>query len=187
MSLYGGATWIVVMFALGCILAGKLTSSSFIKLIAGIVISGVSLFAVVSDLTVLGYLKSLQNEPSVGLVTYCLVLVCRTFPQLTMKDRSTVHLNRFLVAQFVIGLALYPMSLGLGNFDPYALGYWPWFALVVSVVAVSMWWLPCNRLIAAWLTAALLAHSFRIGESDNLFDYLLLCNFSNGWTNEVVS
>ena len=173
MSIYSDATWIVVVFALGSSVAGNLTSSTIMRLIAGIFIAGVSLFAEVNDLTVLGYLRSLQHEPSIGLVTFCLVSVCRVFPRWTMRERSTVQLNRFNFALFLAGLALYPMALGLGMFDPYALGYLPWFALAVSALTALTWWLPRNQLTAAWLTAAILAHYFRVGESDNLFDYLL--------------
>ena len=172
MSMYSDATWMVVIFALGSSVAGSLTSSGITRLVSGILIAGASLFAEVNDLTVLDYLRSLQHEPSIGLVTFCLVSACRVFPRSTMRP-STVRLNRFNIALFLAGLALYPMALGLGMFDPYALGYLPWFALAVSAVAALTWWLPNNQLIAVWLTAALLAHYFRVGESDNLIDYLL--------------
>ena len=170
---YSHVTWMVVLFSLGCLLAGKMTSNSVLRLIVGSSVPVAAFLLQANNLAVAGYLGSVQHEPSIGLVTYCLCLVCRLFPALTFVKPSTSRLNRFLTVLFFVGIALYPMALGLGYFDPYALGYNPWFALVVSFVAVVTWWQPQNSVIAVWLTVSLLAHFFRIGESGNLFDYLL--------------
>ena len=172
---YSHVTWTVVLFVLGCLLAGRVTSNSVLRLFLGGSVTVAAFLLEANNLAVKGYLGSLQHEPSIGLVTYCLCVVPRMFPALAFVNSQTAsaRLNRFPVVLFFAGLALYPMALGLGYFDSYALGYQPWFALLVSFVAAVTWWQPQNLVIAVWLTGSLLAHFFRVGESDNLFDYLL--------------
>jgi hypothetical protein len=73
----------------------------------------------------------------------------------------------------VLGLLLYPAALGLGPWDPYGLGY-DGLALAgpCAAAAVAAWkraWLAT----AATLTAALWAWALGLGNSPNLWDYLL--------------
>jgi hypothetical protein len=73
----------------------------------------------------------------------------------------------------VAALALYPLALGLGMFDPYRLGYGA-LALVgaLSAVALAAWY-GRRHLIAICLALAMLAWTVRWYESTNLWDYLL--------------
>lgn len=70
------------------------------------------------------------------------------------------------------GLALYPMALGLGDFDPYALGWgtsWLFvFLLIVTIVLLLM----KNR-FAVVLIACILGYDLHLLESPNLWDYLV--------------
>jgi hypothetical protein len=77
----------------------------------------------------------------------------------------------------LLGFLLYPMALGLGGFDPYALGFkGPWLPLAVSILAVLLWF-GGDRLAALVILAALWCWQFEVGESNNLYDYLI-----DAWT-----
>ena len=82
---------------------------------------------------------------------------------------------RFAILAFVsvAALALYPMALGIGLFDPYRLGYGStWFLGGLFVVAVASWFGRVDSL-AVCIALAILAWSVRWYESTNLWDYLL--------------
>lgn len=72
----------------------------------------------------------------------------------------------------VAGLALYPMALGLGGFDPYVLGWgFSWlFAFLAMVTIVLL--LMKNR-FAVVLIACILGYDLNLLESHNLWDYLV--------------
>lgn len=86
----------------------------------------------------------------------------------------------------IAGLALvfYPMSLGAGIVDPYALGYGNFaFSSVLLLLGLAAWvtrvWAPCVVLILAQF-----AFHFELLASHNLWDYLidpLLAFWAIGW------
>jgi len=72
----------------------------------------------------------------------------------------------------MLGLGLYPASLGWGNYDPYVWGYDPlmsWVCLGLSPI----FWLLRQRLIGLWLSLSVLAWTLELAESPNLWDYLI--------------
>ena len=82
---------------------------------------------------------------------------------------------RFALLAFVslAALALYPMALGLGSFDPYRLGYGsPWLLGALIAVALAAWFGRLD-LVATVIALAILAWAARWYESNNLWDYLL--------------
>lgn len=84
------------------------------------------------------------------------------------RERRTILLGAALAA-----LILYPMALGLGPFDPYALGYSGLaLPLALGLGAALAWWQGW-RLTAVLLAAVLWAWLLELGESQNLWDYLL--------------
>jgi hypothetical protein len=69
------------------------------------------------------------------------------------------------------------MALGLGGFDPYALGFkGPWLPLAVAFLAVLLWFRG-DRVAALVILAALWCWQLEAGESNNLYDYLI-----DAWT-----
>lgn len=127
-------------------------------------------FAVGDAHAPLFYVRGLLNEPSMGLVAFSLFsLAHRGFGRETMIPAA----RRLLLATVLIGAGFYPLALGIGYFDPYALGYHAWFAVPVFVLALLMWWYAPLRGIAFWWTLALFAWSRQYPESDNLWDQLL--------------
>lgn len=70
-------------------------------------------------------------------------------------------------------VALYPMALGLGAFDPYRLGYGNWpFVAALSLAALAAWHWKYYP-VALCIALATLAWAAGWYESRNLWDYLL--------------
>jgi hypothetical protein len=72
----------------------------------------------------------------------------------------------------VAGLALYPLALGWGRFDPYEWG-WSFSPLFVVSAALSVILLWKQNRFGLLLLLAILAYSLRLLESANYWDYLL--------------
>lgn len=70
------------------------------------------------------------------------------------------------------GLALYPMALGLGGFDPYELGRgFSW--LFVLLVALTIALLRARNRFGIVLVVTILVYDLGLLESPNLWDYLV--------------
>ena len=72
----------------------------------------------------------------------------------------------------VAGLALYPLALGWGRFDPYEWG-WSFSPLFVVSAALSVILLWKQNRFGLLLLLAILAYSLRLLESANYWDYLV--------------
>ena len=70
------------------------------------------------------------------------------------------------------GLALYPMALGLGSFDPYEWG-WRFSLLFVAIGALTAWLIWKQNRFGFLLLLAVVAFQLRLLESTNYWDYLL--------------
>lgn len=89
----------------------------------------------------------------------------RILPQ---RDRRVL-----LAGAAAAGVLLYPMALGLGPFDPYALGFaGPLLPLLLAVATAAAWWQGL-RATALVLLVVLWSWLLGLGESQNLWDYLL--------------
>jgi MFS family permease len=70
------------------------------------------------------------------------------------------------------GLALYPMALGLGGFDPYVLGWgFSWLFAFLAMVTIAL--LLMKNRFAVVLIACILGYDLNLLESANLWDYLV--------------
>jgi len=78
----------------------------------------------------------------------------------------------FWIYGVITGLALYPMALGLGPFDPYVLGWrFSWlFVIFLVLTIVLLWWK--NRL-GIVLMLCILSYNLQLLESPNLWDYFI--------------
>jgi len=70
------------------------------------------------------------------------------------------------------GLALYPMALGLGSFDPYEWG-WRFSPLFLIIGALTVWLIWKQNRFGFLLLLAAVAFQLRLLESTNYWDYLL--------------
>jgi hypothetical protein len=83
------------------------------------------------------------------------------------------HRLALLILTVIAALALYPMALGVGAYDPYRMGYGnPQFVAVLLLLALSAWFWK-SSLIALCIAFATLAWTVGWYESNNLWDYLL--------------
>ncbi len=164
--------WILTLFPLGYFLGGNVRAGRVGQLIAACLLPAAALLVPINGLNIVGYLASVLYDPSFALVLTCVCVAFRSRLS-PLFDEFTAALLRLRVIIFLSGVSLYPMALGLGYFDPYALFYRPQTAFVVALIACGMWMGKRHLLIAVWLTCSLVAHRFDLGESDNLFDYLL--------------
>ncbi len=70
------------------------------------------------------------------------------------------------------GAVLYPMALGLGQWDPYAAGWgFSWLFVLVFLVTAAL--LAMRNRFAGVLVAAILARDLHLLESANFWDYLI--------------
>lgn len=83
------------------------------------------------------------------------------------------HRRALLILIALAALALYPMALGVGAYDPYRLGYGdPLFVSALLLLALAAWFWKAT-LIALCIALATLAWAVGWYESNNLWDYLL--------------
>lgn len=105
-------------------------------------------------------------------------------PSLTLLQLALLQLanktpspfgQRPALGLFIFGLLFYPTALGLGAFDPYALGYKPWMLLAALIpIAGLLWWRRQNTwLIILALDLAGYASGLFANLWDALFDPLL--------------
>ena len=95
----------------------------------------------------------------------------RLKPWFGATDARSRHALLILIA--LSALALYPMALGVGAFDPYRLGYgYPLFVSALLLIALAAWFWKFF-LIALCIAFATFAWSVGWYESSNLWDYLL--------------
>lgn len=73
------------------------------------------------------------GTPSLTLLQLALLQLAGRTPS-PLTDRGALGL-------LALSALLYPLSLGLGSFDPYALGYQPWPLLAALIpLAAALWW-----------------------------------------------
>lgn len=122
-------------------------------------------------LPVAAYVRGITSDLSVSLMALAaLSLFSRLFglKPFDLREYKLV----FLVAG-VTALFLYPLALGLGNWDAYRPGWGSvamWASLFVVCAAV---WVAGFRLLPLLIALALLAWTAKLLESNNLWDYLL--------------
>lgn len=108
-------------------------------------------------------LHGIFGTPSVTLVQLAILVIAgRTPSPLSRKP-----------ALLLLGFAVlfYPTALGLGPFDPYAVGYQPWPILAaLGPVGIALWW----RRLDSWLgILAIDLLAYASGVFANLWDVLL--------------
>jgi hypothetical protein len=154
-----------VAFALGVILS-RLPLISRVAVARGWLVAGIMALALVpvGELSLAGYVRGVSGDLSVtSLLLFGLILRSRAYPQQ----------QGLLLLVAVAALALYPAALGLGNFDPYRLGYGDHYALAVLLLLALWHWVRGNDLIVLALALAVSAWALGGYESANLWDYLI--------------
>jgi len=118
-----------------------------------------------------GLLRGVVGDLSLTTLVLLLRGLLRPSGGRTPLDARGTRALRLLIA--VAGLALYPLALGMGAWDPYRLGYGdPWFLTALLVVALAALLLDVP-VVTVCIAVGVLAWALRAYESRNLWDYLL--------------
>ncbi len=186
MNLYSDATWTLLLLCAGFLLAGTAARRPAHRAAISVVLAVLIFIFPAGDATLAGHLKGLLFEPSIGCIlifTWMVLARINKFlpppQQWPPKFQDNIlrsanqDLNALLIAVLMLSCAVYPMALGISRFDPYALGYQPWAAAAAAFIALLLIWIRKIELIAWWLSLSALANALKLGESDNLLDYLL--------------
>lgn len=143
----------------------------FTRMAIGVAIVSLAMLIPVHGLSLFIYVWSIIGDLSLTSKVFMIAwLLYRTGgPVLTdMKEIRFV-----LRAVSVIGLAFYPMALGLTPFDPYSAGYSASILVIWTIVAATYGLRKGYSMLAAAMLASLWVYLLGGMESDNLFDYLL--------------
>jgi hypothetical protein len=152
-----------------CVLLPRRLSGPRLALAFGVV--AVATLVPLGPLPIAAYVRGAIGDLSV--VTLALLLravLGRILGWGPIEERTRLALQSLIV---LAALALYPMALGFGPFDPYRLGYGnPWLVGALGLVALAAWFW---RMPLAALGIALAVLAWVLGgyESSNLWDYLL--------------
>ena len=123
------------------------------------------------QLPVAAYVRGITSDLSISLIILAgLSLYGRLFGLKTfdLRERKLVFLAATAAALF-----LYPLALGLGDWDAYRPG-WGSVGMWASLFLVCLGcWLAGFRLLPLLIALALLAWTAHLLESNNLWDYLL--------------
>ena len=133
-------------------------------------IAACGLFLPVNEVSLILQLKGVFSDLSLTTVT---LLIAWPLSKVTNISLNRPDLTSLCAVISILALFLYPMALGVGPYDPYALGYEP-FALLTLIAAMGIvavqkkCWLS-----AATVIVALLGYWLKVLPSQNLWDYLL--------------
>ncbi len=125
----------------------------------------------ISGLSLAAYLRGGIGDVSIT----TLLLLCSVLAKPWLSCATLDNKNRFALFGLVAlaALALYPMALGIGAYDPYRLGYGnvP-FVTAVLLIALAAWYWKIYW-VTLCIACATIAWAVGWHESTNLWDYLL--------------
>jgi hypothetical protein len=163
-----GLAGVALAMAAACLLlpgASRLRGKRLTWLLAAVF---VAMLIPVHGLPLAAYVRGATGDLS---ITTLVLLLGAIWRRLAGRPAENGSVN--LLAIVLAALALYPMALGWGGFDPYRLGFGnPWFLSGLLVVALAAIWLKLPGMAAA-IALAVLAWSAGWYESGNLWDYLV--------------
>lgn len=146
---------------------GTTPAAHTLRLAAALAIS----FIPVSDLPLAAYLRSFTDD--LAITTLLALLFAGLVRMGVAAPLPSAQRCQLLLVFGLLALFLFPATLGLTYFDPYALGYNPRPLLVIIGLLALGLLLLHNWLAAAMLGLATLAFIAGIKPSGNYWDYLL--------------
>lgn len=152
------------------------TVGRWAKLSAGWKLSGYAALCLaiavpLGGVTLAGHILAYTGDLSV--VTLCLLADHITTSELGLSLISAPSRNAIKVWSAFAGLVLFPMGLGFGPFDPYALGFQPVTLALFAVAMAVVFWIAELRGAGAAILIAVALYHLRPLDSTNLWDYLL--------------
>lgn len=152
---------------------GTFISSPFKRMLRWGVVTGLLILSV--SIPVAGsnpwlWINGAVGELSILTVVLLTLFILRKLAGMHLVEcRTRVHLY-FLV--LLMGFLLYPATLGLSQFDPYALGYGVQLSLLVLSLA-TLYWVFQQRQVAVLLLIVVAASEIGLLTSLNSWDYLI--------------
>lgn len=169
--LINGANAALIIFTASAAAAGGLTPSRAMRAGIGIAVVVAALCIPISSRSVFGWTVSGVERPSLpGLVLLVTLAISATMGWRVLRSAEF----RFgTVALALAGFALYPAATGFLDYDTYPLGYSGYLlpAAVAALIAYALF--RGFRIIAITLNLAVVAFLLNVGESRNLWDYLI--------------
>jgi len=116
------------------------------------------------------WMAGLNYQPSIPFLGFLAAFVCNRSGR-TELFRSNDTATGWLFGS-ILGTVLYPLALGLGNFDPYSLG-WSFSVIfpIAAVITIGLIW-KANR-FGFLLLLSIIAYDLHWFESPNFWDYLV--------------
>ena len=164
----GGA--VLLIAALGIFIGTRFSRARAYRAITAAILVGLSLVPVGSA-SGLTFLYSVVGPLSLATLVGCAVYIGSTLGLSPAPPRHTVLLTAVLVA--ILGLVLYPASMGLLPWDPYRMGFYGALlstALVIIAVAAGAAGL---IIVPLWIAASAAAWQLSLFVSRNLWDYVI--------------
>ena len=124
-----------------------------------------------AHIPVVAYVRGITSDLSITLVMLSVWQIGRLalgWRGIAKQEQITV-----MAVVAVAALFLYPLALGWGDWDAYRPGWGSWGMLLGLLLLCTLCWLKGLRVLPALVAMALLAWSFGLMESTNLWDYLL--------------
>jgi len=161
---------VLVIAALGMLVGELFSRARVFRAIAAAILLGLSLVPLgsVSGLT---FFYSVVGPLSLATIIGCAVYIGSTLGLTPAPPRRSVLLAAVLVA--MLGLVLYPASLGLLPWDSYRMGFhgiWLPAALIVIAAAAAA---TGSVVVPLWIAAAAAAWQLGLFASRNLWDYVI--------------
>lgn len=124
-----------------------------------------------ANIPVAAYVRGITGDLSVTLV----MLAAWRVGRLALNGRAITQREQaaLMAAVAVAALFLYPLALGWADWDAYRPGWGSWGMLLALLVLCAVCQAASLQVLPALVVMALLAWSFGLLESGNLWDYLL--------------
>lgn len=128
-------------------------------------------FAPLGALDLGGYLYAFSGQLS---ITSLILMASSVQKPWSGKSFLAFGELRLLLAGFgAFALGFYPLALGVGPIDPYGWGFGQAFAPLTILLIAAFAWRGGRRGLALIFCAAVWGWLLQIGESNNLWDYLI--------------
>lgn len=124
-----------------------------------------------AQLALLAYIRGVTSDFSITLIALASLSIVAQW-----RGQPLVSCREKRVMQGVVAgtaIVLYPLALGLGDWDPYRLGWGSWEMLLGLLLISILCWARGARLLPMLVALALLFWSADVMPSGNLWDYLL--------------
>ena len=124
-----------------------------------------------ADLPLLAYIRGVVSDLSVTSVLLSVFWMGQRMEVMPPFKQSEKQM--FYAVLALAAAVLYPTALGWGDWDAYRLGWGaPSFVIGLLLMALACFWMGL-RVLPLLIAAAVMAWSFGILESGNLWDYLI--------------